>query len=137
MRELTGDMQLSKKELTETQVIVTTPEKWDVITRKGGDVAVAQAVKLLIIDEVHLLNDERGPVIETLIARTQRQVGPSALIQGPHASHELADHEEKLCLSYVRAGHHGVPACSTQRLFEFSTGSFKGSTVVPGSSLRK
>jgi activating signal cointegrator complex subunit 3 len=74
VRELTGDMQLSKKELAETQVIVTTPEKWDVITRKGGDVAVAQAVRLLIIDEVHLLNDERGPVIETLIARTQRQV---------------------------------------------------------------
>lgn len=24
--------------------------------------------------QVHLLNDERGPVIETLIARTQRQV---------------------------------------------------------------
>ena len=36
--------------------------------------AVAAAVRLLIIDEVHLLNDERGPVIETLIARTQRQV---------------------------------------------------------------
>ena len=67
-------MQLSKREMTETQMIVTTPEKWDVITRKGGDVAVAAAVKLLIIDEVHLLNDERGPVIETLIARTQRQV---------------------------------------------------------------
>ena len=50
VQELTGDMQLSKKELAETQVIVTTPEKWDVITRKGGDVAVAQAVKLLIID---------------------------------------------------------------------------------------
>ena len=33
--ELTGDMQLSKKELAETQMIVTTPEKWDVITRKG------------------------------------------------------------------------------------------------------
>ncbi|EIE24813.1 Sec63-domain-containing protein [Coccomyxa subellipsoidea C-169] len=77
VRELTGDMQLSKRELTETQMIVTTPEKWDVITRKGGDVAVAQAVRLLIIDEVHLLNDERGPVIETLIARTQRQVEAS------------------------------------------------------------
>ena len=74
MRELTGDMQLSKRELAETQMIVTTPEKWDVITRKGGDVAVAAAVRLLIIDEVHLLNDDRGPVIETLIARTQRQV---------------------------------------------------------------
>lgn len=27
-------MQLTKKELMETQMIVTTPEKWDVITRK-------------------------------------------------------------------------------------------------------
>jgi activating signal cointegrator complex subunit 3 len=67
-------MQLSKRELAATQMIVTTPEKWDVITRKGGDVAVASLVKLLIIDEVHLLNDERGPVIETLVARTLRQV---------------------------------------------------------------
>lgn len=50
--ELTGDMQLSKKELGETQMIVTTPEKWDVITRKGGDVSVAATVRLLIIDEV-------------------------------------------------------------------------------------
>jgi len=74
VRELTGDMQLSKKEMTETQMIVTTPEKWDVITRKGGEVSVAASVRLLIIDEVHLLNDERGPVIETLVARTTRQV---------------------------------------------------------------
>lgn len=77
VKELTGDMQLSKRELAETQMIVTTPEKWDVITRKGGDVAVASLVKLLIIDEVHLLNDERGPVIETIIARTLRQVESS------------------------------------------------------------
>ncbi len=81
VKELTGDMQLTKKEMAETQMIVTTPEKWDVITRKGGDVVVASAVRLLIIDEVHLLNDDRGPVIETLVARTQRQVGltPSLL----------------------------------------------------------
>lgn len=31
-------------------------------------------VKLLIIDEVHLLNEERGAVIETIVARTLRQV---------------------------------------------------------------
>jgi len=74
VKELTGDMQLSKKEMTETQMIVTTPEKWDVITRKGGEVGVAANVRLLIIDEVHLLNDERGPVIETLVARTNRLV---------------------------------------------------------------
>lgn len=68
-------MQLSKRELTDTQMIVTTPEKWDVITRKGSDVSIGSLVKLLIIDEVHLLNDDRGPVIETIIARTLRQVG--------------------------------------------------------------
>lgn len=42
MRELTGDMQLTKKELAETQMIVTTPEKWDVITRKVWDVGVRE-----------------------------------------------------------------------------------------------
>jgi activating signal cointegrator complex subunit 3 len=40
VKELTGDMQLTKKEISETQVIVTTPEKWDVITRKTTDVAL-------------------------------------------------------------------------------------------------
>ena len=39
MRELTGDTQLTKREMAETQMIVTTPEKWDVITRKGGEVS--------------------------------------------------------------------------------------------------
>ena len=71
-RELTGDMQLSKKELQETQIIVTTPEKWDVITRKSGDTPLSSLVRLLIIDEVHLLNEDRGPVIEVLVARTLR-----------------------------------------------------------------
>ena len=27
-------MQLTKQEINETQIIVTTPEKWDVVTRK-------------------------------------------------------------------------------------------------------
>ncbi|KAI0650624.1 Sec63-domain-containing protein [Trametes meyenii] len=75
VRELTGDMQLTKKEIAETQIIVTTPEKWDVVTRKPtGEGELASKVKLLIIDEVHLLNDERGAVIETIVARTLRQV---------------------------------------------------------------
>ncbi|XP_065652394.1 activating signal cointegrator 1 complex subunit 3 isoform X2 [Hydra vulgaris] len=75
VRELTGDMQLTKKEIQETQMLVTTPEKWDVVTRKGfSDVALSQIVRLLIIDEVHLLHDDRGAVLEALVARTLRQV---------------------------------------------------------------
>ena len=37
VKELTGDMHLSKSQIEETQVIVSTPEKWDIITRKAGD----------------------------------------------------------------------------------------------------
>ncbi len=75
VREFTGDLHLTKKEITQTQIIVTTPEKWDVVTRKStGDTELVQKVRLLIIDEVHMLHDERGAVIESLVARTERQV---------------------------------------------------------------
>ncbi|KAI3400666.1 hypothetical protein diail_2378 [Diaporthe ilicicola] len=74
-REYTGDMHLTKAEVVATQIIVTTPEKWDVVTRKGtGDTELVQKVRLLIIDEVHMLHDERGAVLESLVARTERQV---------------------------------------------------------------
>ncbi|KAH7340050.1 Sec63 Brl domain-containing protein [Pyrenochaeta sp. MPI-SDFR-AT-0127] len=74
-RELTGDMHLTKAEILDTQIIVTTPEKWDVVTRKStGDTELVQKVRLLIIDEVHMLHDERGAVLESLVARTERQV---------------------------------------------------------------
>ena len=56
-------------------MIITTPEKWDVITRKSvGDAKLVSEVSLMIIDEIHLLNDERGPVIESLVARTIHMV---------------------------------------------------------------
>ncbi|KAJ3224159.1 hypothetical protein HK099_000150 [Clydaea vesicula] len=75
VKELTGDMQLSKSEISSTQILVVTPEKWDVVTRKGvGDTELTQKVKLLLIDEVHLLNEDRGSVIESIVARTLRQV---------------------------------------------------------------
>lgn len=74
VRELTGDVSLSRQQIDDTQVIVTTPEKWDIITRKSGDRTYTQLVKLLIIDEIHLLHDNRGPVLESIVARTVRQV---------------------------------------------------------------
>jgi len=74
VRELSGDQNLSRSQIVETQVIITTPEKWDIITRKAGDRTYTQLVKLMIIDEIHLLHDDRGPVLEALVARTFRQI---------------------------------------------------------------
>ena len=46
--ELTGDHQLTKEQINETQVIICTPEKWDIITRKGGERTYTQLVRLMI-----------------------------------------------------------------------------------------
>lgn len=72
--ELTGDHQLTREQIAATQVIVCTPEKWDIITRKGGEKTFTSLVRLIIIDEIHLLHDERGPVLEALVARTIRMI---------------------------------------------------------------
>nr|GLL37108.1 DExH-box ATP-dependent RNA helicase DExH12-like [Ipomoea trifida] len=74
VKELSGDQTLTRQQIEETQIIVTTPEKWDIITRKSGDRTYTELVKLLIIDEIHLLHDNRGPVLESIVARTVRQI---------------------------------------------------------------
>ncbi|XP_008811841.2 DExH-box ATP-dependent RNA helicase DExH12-like [Phoenix dactylifera] len=74
VKELSGDQTLTRQQIEETQIIVTTPEKWDIVTRKSGDRTYTQLVKLLIIDEIHLLHDNRGPVLESIVARTVRQI---------------------------------------------------------------
>ncbi|KHJ35859.1 putative sec63 brl domain-containing protein [Erysiphe necator] len=72
--ELTGDRQLTKQQIADTQVIVTTPEKWDVITRKATHFSYTNLVRLIIIDEIHLLHDDRGPVLESIVSRTIRKI---------------------------------------------------------------
>ena len=74
VKELTGDTKLSRAEIAKVHILVATPEKWDVMTRKSGDIALTSQLRLLIIDEVHLLHEERGAVLETLVVRTLRQM---------------------------------------------------------------
>jgi pre-mRNA-splicing helicase BRR2 len=87
--ELTGDAQMTKQQIQETQLIVTTPEKWDVITRKSTDTSYTNLVRLIVIDEIHLLHDERGPVLESIVARTVRraeQTGAAVRLVGLSAT---------------------------------------------------
>lgn len=69
--ELTGDVTPDLGLLKKASVIITTPEKWDGITRgwqQGGREYVKE-VGLLIIDEIHLLGVDRGPVLEVIVSR--------------------------------------------------------------------
>ncbi|KJP85559.1 hypothetical protein AK88_04825 [Plasmodium fragile] len=72
--ELTGDVNLSSKEIDESQVIVMTPEKFEVISRKWNEKILLQKIKLIIFDEIHLLNEARGNVLESIISRINRYV---------------------------------------------------------------
>ena len=55
----------------EAQLILTTPEKRDSITRQWTEhLSLLSAVKLLLVDEIHLIGDEsRGGCIEAVICR--------------------------------------------------------------------
>ena len=50
-----GDMQLTKQEINETQIIVTTPEKWDVVTRKPTGEGELASVSFLHFPDLTLV----------------------------------------------------------------------------------
>ena len=71
INEFSGDVDLTKEQIDKTNLFVGIPEKWDLFTRKHDD--VFKNLKLVIIDEVHLLNEDRGRVLECIVARTIRK----------------------------------------------------------------
>lgn len=50
-------------------IIITTPEKWDKISRRYKEnKKLISLVKLFMIDEIHLINDEtRGSALEAIV----------------------------------------------------------------------
>ncbi|KAB0398837.1 hypothetical protein E2I00_005247, partial [Balaenoptera physalus] len=68
--ELTGDVTPDMKSIAKADLIVTTPEKWDGVSRSWQNRNYVKQVTILIIDEIHLLGEERGPVLEVIVSRT-------------------------------------------------------------------
>ena len=68
---LTGDTDhATLKTIQGADVIITTPEKWDSMTRKWKDHAkLMQLVKLFLVDEVHILKEKRGATLEAVVSR--------------------------------------------------------------------
>lgn len=69
--ELTGDTsQAEMRRVRQATIIITTPEKWDSITRSWSDHRkLLDLVELLLIDEVHLLKEPRGSTLEAVVSR--------------------------------------------------------------------
>jgi len=88
-----GDLDSADDWLGNYDLIITTAEKMDSMIRHRA--RWISRISLLIVDEIHLLNDpERGPTLEVLIA-ILRKIAPSAQLIGLSATignpHELAE----------------------------------------------
>ena len=67
--ELTGDYTPDLRALLNADIIVATPEKWDGISRQWQSRAYVTKVALVVIDEIHLLGGDRGPILEVIVSR--------------------------------------------------------------------
>ncbi|CAG8561643.1 11778_t:CDS:2, partial [Acaulospora colombiana] len=96
--ELTGDVTPDLRSIENADIIITTPEKWDGISRSWQHRRYVQAVSLVIIDEIHLLGGDRGPTLEVIVSRMNyigsqndtkiRIIGLSTALAN---AHDLAD----------------------------------------------
>uniref|UniRef100_A0A667Y4X7 Helicase ATP-binding domain-containing protein n=1 Tax=Myripristis murdjan TaxID=586833 RepID=A0A667Y4X7_9TELE len=70
-KELTGDTEIDDFfEIQDAHIIMTTPEKWDSMTRKWKENCLLQLVRLFLIDEVHVVKDAiRGATLEVVVSR--------------------------------------------------------------------
>src|SRR5208282_3879218 len=85
--KITGDEEtVDEEKARNARIILTTGEKWDSLTRKPGRFPFVKNIDLVIIDEIHIIDEEtRGPTTEVLLARLQRTL-PKARIIGLSAT---------------------------------------------------
>ncbi|KAJ6386841.1 hypothetical protein OIU78_016717 [Salix suchowensis] len=67
--KLTGETATDLKLLERGQMIISTPERWDALSRRWKPRKYVQQVSLFIIDELHLIGGQGGPVLEVIVSR--------------------------------------------------------------------
>lgn len=67
--ELTGETAVDLKLLETHDIVISTPEVWDILSRRWKQRKQVQSVSLFIVDEVHLIGGEIGPTLEVITSR--------------------------------------------------------------------
>ncbi|XP_027153798.1 DExH-box ATP-dependent RNA helicase DExH17 [Coffea eugenioides] len=87
--ELTGDNEhYNMRNIQDADIILTTPEKFDAVTRyriKDGGLGFFGDIALVLIDEVHLLNDPRGAALEAIVSRIKMLARKTEMKSSPLA----------------------------------------------------
>jgi pre-mRNA-splicing helicase BRR2 len=66
---LTGETSADLRLLRDSNIIISTPEHWDVLSRRWKQRKNVQNVDLFVVDELHLIGGESGPVLEVICSR--------------------------------------------------------------------
>ena len=66
---LTGETAADLKTLEKNNLILSAPDPWDMLSRRWKQRKNVQNVVLLIVDEIHLIGGDKGPVIEVITSR--------------------------------------------------------------------
>lgn len=74
MVELTGDVTPDVRAIAQADLIVTTPEKWDGVSRSWQNRSYVQKVAILIIDEIHLLGKSAAATLWLQLSARRRLI---------------------------------------------------------------
>nr|XP_027202862.1 putative U5 small nuclear ribonucleoprotein 200 kDa helicase [Dermatophagoides pteronyssinus] len=78
--EMTGDFSVAESSLHNYQLLICTPEKFDIMMHNSNERMSMALIQLIIFDELHLLHSPRGPVLESIITKFIFQKKPVRLI---------------------------------------------------------
>jgi pre-mRNA-splicing helicase BRR2 len=66
---LTGETATDLKIMNKANIVVSTPINWDILSRRWKQRKQVQNIQLFMVDELHLIGGEDGPVLEIICSR--------------------------------------------------------------------
>lgn len=94
---LTGETSTDLKLLGKGDIIVSTPDKWDILSRRWKQRKNVQNVSLFIVDETHLIGGENGVSTTRARAADGKPLAHSLGVVLLKLIHPLVSHIRSLC----------------------------------------
>ncbi|KAL6500059.1 hypothetical protein OROGR_027969 [Orobanche gracilis] len=66
--KFTGDTETDSRLFNKGQIIISTPEKWDAFSCRWYNRQHMQYISLFMVDELHLIGGQGGPVLEVVVS---------------------------------------------------------------------
>lgn len=104
---LTGEGAADLKTLEKSNLVVATPQQWDMLSRRWRQRKAVQQLALIVFDDLHLIGGPKGPTLEVVASRMRyvsAQLDRPIRIVG--LSHSLANGRD--LGEWIGAGNHGL-----------------------------